>query len=135
MSFSFHTILLVEDDPITILVCEKIINLCNFAQLVVVAKNGKEGIDYLQEAIENRKPLPEIIFLDLNMPVLDGWQFLDAFSTLQFPAQQKPIIYILSSTIDPYDEERAMNYPVVKKFITKPLNKQILDEIKAETGH
>ncbi|MFT6828560.1 MAG: CheY-like chemotaxis protein, partial [Roseivirga sp.] len=71
--------------------------------------------------------LPEIILLDLNMPVMDGWQFLDQF--VQIPTKKKTTIYIVTSSIDPEDLNRAKSYEAVTNYLVKPINIDTLTEI------
>lgn len=130
---NFKNVLLVEDDPITVLVCERITKLAGFAQDFVSAGNGMEAIEYIQQkAKEDSKNLPELIFLDINMPIMNGWEFLDEFNSIGHLFHRMPIIYILSSTVDPEDQRRALSYSIVKNFISKPLTKAHLMEIVEE---
>lgn len=123
---TYKRVLLIEDDPITLLVCERIIKLTDFADEVITTNNGQEGLDYISESLENKSELPEIVFLDINMPVVNGWEFLDAFGEMIDRLPSVPNIYILSSTVDPEDEKKAVSYPYVKQFVSKPLTKDFL---------
>ncbi|MGN6617260.1 MAG: response regulator [Ilyomonas sp.] len=122
----FNRVLLIEDDPITLLVCERIIKLTDFADEVISTKNGQEGLDYINDSVNNSIPLPEIIFLDINMPVINGWEFLDSFGEMINKLPALPRIYILSSTVDPEDERKGISYPYVNQFVSKPLTKEFL---------
>lgn len=124
-------VLIVDDDPILIMVCTRIMKITGFSEEVASAKEGREGMDYLvkqlQEAPDN---LPELILLDINMPVLNGWEFLDEFNGL-LPQLPKSIpIFMLSSTIDQADFDKAETYSVVKGFYSKPLTRENLTEIE-----
>lgn len=124
----FTDVLLVEDDPITIMVCEKIIKMTSFAEKVTSCQNGKLAFDYLLSLTETDM-FPEIIFLDINMPVMNGWDFLSALEKVKLSFKELPNIYLLSSTVDPEDYRRAKNFSLVKDFISKPLSKEILEKI------
>jgi CheY-like chemotaxis protein len=89
--------------------------------------NGQEAIDHLTTEIENNSLLPDLILLDINMPIMDGWEFLDAFSKLACP--KKISIVILTSSINPEDKEKSENYNAVKGFMSKPLVSEKLDKI------
>jgi CheY-like chemotaxis protein len=127
----FQKVLLVEDDPITVLVCERIIKLTDFAEEVVSVNNGQEALDFFADGSNNtQQDIPEIIFLDINMPIMNGWEFLDEFSQVKSSLNKTPLIYILSSTVDPEDEKKGLSYTYVKNFLSKPLTKEHLDEIE-----
>ncbi len=123
----FSEVLLVEDDPITILVCDRMIKLTSFAEKVITCENGKIALDFL--ATLESQQLPPIIFLDINMPVMNGWDFLDEFEILKLNFTNLPRIYLLSSTVDPEDYKKAKKFPQVADFISKPLSKDTLNEI------
>lgn len=125
----FTNILLVEDDPITVMVCDRIIKMTSFAENVSSCNNGKAALDQLIALGESGKDLPEIIFLDINMPVMNGWDFLAEFEKVKDNFGQLPRIYILSSTVDPEDYKRAKLFPLVQDFISKPLSKESLEKI------
>ncbi|WP_207493757.1 response regulator [Aridibaculum aurantiacum] len=126
----YSNVLLVEDDPITIMVCDRIIKMSDFAQNVVSCENGKYAIDHIKRIIDEGKQFPEIIFLDINMPVMNGWDFLEEFEALKDMISPMPRIFILSSTVDPEDYKRAKSFTAVDNFISKPLSKEFLDDIK-----
>lgn len=124
----FTDVLLVEDDPITIMVCDRIIKMTSFADKVKSCENGKIAIDYL-EALSADERLPTIIFLDINMPVMNGWDFLEEFDKIKRRFRLLPRIYLLSSTVDPEDYKKAKNFSLVQDFISKPLSKEALQNI------
>jgi CheY-like chemotaxis protein len=128
---SFKSILLIEDDPITIMVCERIIRMTGFAEQLTSVTNGQEAMDYLQElARTDGNAMPDIIFLDINMPVMDGWEFLEQFHNIQPLFTTQPAVYVLSSTVDPEDYTRAESYGIVKRFVSKPLTREVLESIQ-----
>jgi CheY-like chemotaxis protein len=128
-------VLIVDDDPILIMVCTRIMKITGFSEEVASAKEGREGMDYLyrqlQEAPDN---LPELILLDINMPVLNGWEFLDEFIALLPKLPVEIPVYMLSSTIDQADFDKAETYSVVKGFYSKPLTRENLVEIETLIG-
>lgn len=127
----FSEVLLVEDDPITILVCDRMIKMTSFADKVTTCENGKIGIDFLA-SLEAEQKMPPVIFLDINMPVMNGWDFLDEFEILKLKFKQLPRIYLLSSTVDPEDYKKAKKFSQVADFISKPLSKDALNEIQGD---
>lgn len=123
-----NTILCVDDDPITLMLCKMVINKASFSKEIITAKNGEEALNHFKTS--NTGPIPQLIFLDLNMPVMGGWEFLDAFSTADYSDYNSIKVIILSSTIDPEDLEKAKKYPMVLDFLSKPISKEMLDYVK-----
>jgi CheY-like chemotaxis protein len=123
----FTNVLLVEDDPITIMVCDRIIKMTSFAEKVTSCENGKIAIDHLSNITADS--IPAIIFLDINMPVMNGWDFLEEFEKIRSKFNAMPRIYLLSSTVDPEDYKKAKKFTLVEDFISKPLSKEALQGI------
>ena len=129
-------ILCVDDDPITLMLCKMVISKSSFAKEIITAQNGEEAVNYFDELKLNNlgaeiKKYPSLVFLDLNMPVMDGWEFLDQFSKDEYTAFFKNTkVIVLSSTIDPKDIEKSKTYPMVIDFLSKPITKDILEELK-----
>ncbi|MFT6731306.1 MAG: CheY-like chemotaxis protein [Glaciecola sp.] len=129
-------ILCVDDDPITLMLCEKVIVKTFFSNEIITAQNGEKAIHYFDE-IKKLVPevpphkLPQLIFLDLNMPVMGGWEFLECFSSSEYSDFNNIKVVILSSTIDPEDFEKAKKYPMVIDFLSKPLTGLMLEQLNA----
>ncbi len=127
-------VICVDDDPIALLLSKLVLSKADFASQVITAANGEIALEYLErpEVIEENKNSknPLIILLDLNMPVMDGWEFLEQFSKTIFNEHyQKTKIILLSSSIDPNDIERSKDFSMVLDFIPKPLTKDMLENI------
>nr|WP_315167312.1 response regulator [uncultured Flavobacterium sp.] len=127
----FDIILCVDDDPITLMLCKKVISKLSFAQEIITAQNGEEALAYFNTLKHNKtdslSKSPQLIFLDLNMPVMGGWEFLDLFNSDEFSEFKSTKVIILSSTIDPQDLEKAKTYPVVIDFLSKPISHSMLE--------
>lgn len=115
----FNTACIIDDDPIFIFGSKILLKNNDFSNNIIICQNGREAINIIVSMLESQKPLPEIIFLDLNMPIMDGWEFLEEFAKLSNIGNVK--IYILSSSIDSRDIARAKEYELVHDFIAKPL--------------
>ncbi|MDP2188594.1 MAG: response regulator [Sphingobacteriaceae bacterium] len=128
-------VLIIDDDPILIMVCTRLMKITGFSEVVYAAKEGLEGMDLLKEQLSTApEQLPDLILLDINMPVMNGWEFLDELLTLLPKMQHALPVFMLSSTIDQADFDRADSYEVVKGFYSKPLTKENLEEIEKILG-
>ncbi|MEM6261834.1 MAG: response regulator [Bacteroidota bacterium] len=126
---NYKNVMLVDDNEIDNIINEKIIEASNFADRISVFKGGQEALEFLNANQENVASLPEIIFLDINMPIMDGFQFLEDFEQLPDDVQAKCKIIMLSSSISPKDIDRAASNRYVKKYLNKPLNARYLEAI------
>ncbi len=127
-----HKILCVDDDPITLMLYKMVIAKASFTEEIITAKNGQEAMDYYANLKANNETrCPELIFLDLNMPVMGGWEFLDNFIKKEYEEfNTKTKVIVLSSTIDPTDIEKSKTYPIVIDFLSKPITKEMLEDLK-----
>lgn len=122
---------IIDDDPIFIFGVKKVMNLADACNSFLIYHNGKEALDALSSLISTNEKLPDIILLDLNMPILDGWQFLERF--IKVPVSKKIIIYIVSSSVDPEDVLRAKSYEIVSNYIVKPITMDKLINVLEDT--
>lgn len=121
---------IIDDDKMFTYLLSKQMKLVDFSDTILVFKNGLEALKHLQPILECPEILPSVILLDLNMPVLDGWQFLDEF--VKFKISKKITVYIVSSSIDHADHQKAMTYEAVSNFYIKPVSKEDLVEMLVE---
>jgi CheY-like chemotaxis protein len=126
MRKKLNTILLVDDDEDDNYFHKIIINKMNMVNQIDIANNGIEAIAYLEN--ENINP-PDLIFLDLNMPKMNGWEFLEQYKNLGIAQKAKVLIVILTTSANPDDVKRAKEIEDVTGFNTKPLSKEYLMEI------
>lgn len=120
---------LVDDDPIFVFLTTKMIEKSNLVDLIKVFENGYDALDFLKENMKNPDLLPDVILLDLSMPIMDGWQFLEEYIKINPVIGKKITIYICSSSISPDDVSRAKAINEVSDFIIKPMTKDKLVEI------
>jgi CheY-like chemotaxis protein len=121
-------LLFVDDSPLDHFILKRILNKYNLSYDVTCSANGEEVIDFLSLNRLEKDILPDIILLDLYMPLFNGWEFLNKVSALH-PHLAKPLnIYILSSSINPYDIAQALEYPFVKSFMFKPITRETLEK-------
>ena len=128
---TLKTLTLVDDDDIFVFLTTKIIEQTNLVDLIKVFGNGLDAINFLKENKNNVDALPDIILLDLNMPIMNGWQLLEKYNKLNPTIGKKITIYICSSSISPDDITRAKTISEVSDYIIKPITKdKLIDLIK-----
>jgi len=123
-------VLLVDHNDTDNFISKRIIEITKFARRVEVKGSGKGALDYLKEHQNNPEDIPNIIFLDINMPIVDGFVFLYEFEKFNELVRSKCKVIILSSSDNKRDIDKIVNNNHVIKFITKPLTEVALDEIR-----
>lgn len=122
-------LVLVDDDQIFVYLTSKAIEQTKLINLIKIFDNGLDAINFLKENSGEPQSLPEVILLDLSMPIMDGWQFLEEYIFLQPRLSKKITIYIVSSSITPADISRAKKISAVSDYIIKPVTKEKLVEV------
>lgn len=122
-----HIACIIDDDRTFTYLLSKQMKEFSFCETLFIFHNGMEALKYLKPIIELPDSLPDLILLDLNMPVMDGWQFLDEFIT--FEIDKKITIYIVSSSINLADHQLARHYQQVANFYVKPITKDHLSNM------
>jgi CheY-like chemotaxis protein len=117
----------VDDDVIYKTIMKKIILKSEIFSSTVTFSNGEEAIHALKFAIEKKESLPDIILLDLDMPVMDGWGFMDEIEVLKPNLPSEVLIYISSSSIAVQDKQKAKNNPNIVGYMSKPIS---LDDLR-----
>lgn len=130
------SILLVDDDEINNFISIKLIKKVLLNTEITACLNGRFAIDELIEiSHKDASKLPDYILLDINMPIMNGWEFLDEYEKLKIDKAGKTKIYIISSSVFSNDISKAKTYASVKDFVSKPLNIEKINELfAAETG-
>lgn len=123
----YALVMLVDDNPMDNMVNGQLITASGFAKKIKSFETGKSMLEFLRSA--NMEEIPEIIFLDIIMPGMDGFQFMDEFEKLEEPIRKKCRVVMLSSSDSFKDLNRANKNKLVKKFINKPLTIEMLAAI------
>jgi CheY-like chemotaxis protein len=130
------SVLLVDDDEINNFISIKLIKKALLNTEIMACLNGKFAIDQLVE-IQRNDPskLPDYILLDINMPIMNGWEFLDEYKRLNIDPLGRTKVFIISSSVFSNDINKARSYPLVKDFISKPLNVDKIVELFRVEDH
>lgn len=121
-------LLVIDDDDINIFIIKKIVEKTGYDIDMVAKTNGQLAIDYISDTLANNKEkFPNLVLIDINMPVMNGWEFVEAYTTIENTPDAD--LYILSSSVYENDIEKTKNYPNVNGFISKPLSIERLIEL------
>ncbi len=126
MSPLVKTACIIDDDDIYIFGIKKLLQIRNLCENIIIFNNGKDAIDHFHSHSEE---LPNVILLDINMPVMNGWEFLNEYAKLDTQLKKNTILYMVSSSINPQDIERAAKEPEVHQYLIKPINLNALTQI------
>ena len=127
-------VMLVDDNDTDNFISKRIIEITKFSKGVEVKSSGKTALDYLKENQNNAEKIPSLIFLDINMPIVDGFVFLYEFEKFNELVRNKCKVIILSSSDNKRDIDKIVNDNHVIRFITKPLTEIALDEIRISSN-
>lgn len=132
MKKKLNCILLIDDDDAANFLHRTFVEEAEVAEKIVTKEDGKQAIEFLSEAVDGKYPKPDLIFLDINMPIMDGWQFLKKYKELPSEAKGRIVLFMLTTSLNPEDRKRADTETEVNGFKTKPLDNQMLEEIMEE---
>ena len=130
MENPIELVMLVDDNDTDNFISKRIIEITKFAQRVEIKNSGKSALQYLEQEQNNPENLPNLIFLDINMPIVDGFVFLFEFEMFPDAVKNKCKIVILSSSDNKQDIKRIVDNEHVIKFITKPLTEAALQDVR-----
>jgi CheY-like chemotaxis protein len=125
-----NSVMLVDDNDTDNFIHKRVIELTGFAKNIIVKNSGKSALEYLESNKSNLEALPDLIFLDINMPIVDGFVFLFEYENFPDSVKDKCKIVILSSSDSKRDIDRIVDNEYVINFITKPLSEEALAELK-----
>lgn len=129
MTKKLRSVLLIDDDEATNYIHKKIIEENNFADQVIIAQSGEEALQLLNDKIVDLYPPLDLIFLDINMPGMDGWEFLEHYKKLSVNKQAKAVLIMLTTSLNPNDRLNASKIDEISGFENKPLNDHKLSSI------
>lgn len=123
------SILVIDDYPLNLMVAKMVIKHQGAFDKIATCLQAQTALDTLVDHAEDKDELPDVILLDLNMPVVDGWQFLIEFEAFKHSLTKSISIFILSSSVDIRDVERSKQFPSVKGYLSKPLTPDMIIDI------
>ncbi|WP_225899100.1 response regulator [Flavobacterium erciyesense] len=116
------SIWIVDDDPIYQIIANKIIQRSDMFSEVTTFKNGREAMNIVHQVLENKNTIPDIILLDINMPVMDGWEFMEELTAIKPQIQKEFSVYIVSSSIAVEDKSKSKKYNDILGYLSKPIS-------------
>lgn len=125
----------IDDDEFYVFGVKRMMQIVDFCKTVMVFENGEDALKYLSPIVRDSKALPDVILLDINMPIMNGWEFLDEFTKIETEESKKITIYLVSSSIATEDLEKAKKYESVSNYIVKPITADLLKSIMIEMEH
>ena len=127
-----NKIMLIDDDEIHSNLCYELILKSGITQSVSIFNDAEEGLQFIRENVSKPEVLPDLIFLDINMPFMDGWEFLDAYEAVKPEIEKEIVLILLTSSVYKNDIEKAKQYKSVVEYIKTPISINKLLETKEE---
>ena len=124
-----QTACIIDDDPIQTFLFKKMISIQNLAKKTIIFNEAKQAFAYIFEFLNQPEKLPDVILLDINMPEMNGWDFLKKYEGLLPYISKKPTLYLVSSSSDEKDKSRAEKHKSIEAFKVKPLRPEDLKHI------
>lgn len=127
-----NNIMLIDDDEIHSNLCYELILKSGITQTVSIFNDAEEALQFIRDNAAKPQALPELIFLDINMPFMDGWEFLDAYESVKPEIKKEIVLILLTSSVYKNDIEKAKQYKSVVEYIKTPISINKLLETKEE---
>ena len=129
MNHKIRTVLLIDDSEFDNLFHERILRKSELVENIIVQTSGEEALEYLKENKRLNLRSPDIIFLDINMPGMNGWEFIEQYQLLEETTKSKVVLVMLTTSDNPKDISKAKEYSAITDYKIKPLSKPVLEEV------
>ncbi|MGB0432105.1 MAG: response regulator [Bacteroidia bacterium] len=123
---------IIDDDEIFRFIMKKHIKNQNLAENILCFENGQDAIEYMKTNRLENDSLPDVIFLDINMPVMDGWDFVDEYNELKKNIVKDATVFMISSSVDDRDISRAHDSDVITEYVAKPVDKERISDLMSK---
>ncbi|MEZ4946019.1 MAG: response regulator [Cyclobacteriaceae bacterium] len=124
-------ICIIDDDDVYQYTMTRALKSDSLVKKILVFSDGEEALDFMIENIASNDNLPDVIFLDVNMPIMDGWQFLEEYIKLKPRVGKQIAIYMVTSSVDPVDVDRAAKFSEISDYLVKPIQPDQIRELVA----
>ncbi|MCB0494429.1 MAG: response regulator [Cyclobacteriaceae bacterium] len=124
-------ICIIDDDDVYQYTVTRALKSDSLAKKILVFSDGEEALDFMIDNIASNDSLPDVIFLDINMPIMDGWQFLEEYVKLKPRVGKQITIYMVTSSVDPVDVDRAAKFSEISDYLVKPIQPDQIRELVA----
>lgn len=127
-----ETFCIVDDDDIYQFTTSLLLKKTDLVNKIIVFSNGLKAINFLKDEMGNKENIPDVLFLDINMPVMDGWEFLEEYLLIKPMMPKTVVIYMVSSSVDEKDVLKAKSISALSGYLVKPISSQNIMEVILE---
>jgi len=124
-----NTFCIIDDDDIYQFTTSLLLKKSDLVNKIIVFSNGLKAINFLKDEMGNVENIPDVLFLDINMPVMDGWEFLEEYLLIRSMMPKTVVIYMVSSSVDEKDVLKAKSISVLSGYLVKPISSQNIVEV------
>lgn len=123
--YKYSTVMIIDDSEMDNFLNKMILETINYAEMIITYTNPSLALKYFEEtALDPQKRIPEIVFLDINMPIMNGFAFLEEFKKVPEKVKKQVKFYVISSSDDPEDLDKIKGHDNIIKYLYKPLDKR-----------